>query len=173
VSRLLCVPLAYYDQESDASVLFGVLNATRLPGAPRFTNDDLEYLTRFAGQLSIAVANSVAFAAERERGEQLALVNALMREIAGNLSRERILDTAVRRIQQAFHYHVVMIGVPDYEAGVTRVAAAAARTVPVEKWGSSPIAAGIVGRAIGEKRTVHVPDVSQDTDYIPLVSATR
>jgi len=66
-----------------------------------------------------------------------------------------------------------MIGVPDYEAGVTRVAAAAARTVPVEKWGSSPIAAGIVGRAIGEKRTVHVPDVSQDADYIPLVSATR
>ena len=32
-----------------------------------FAADDLEYLTRFAGQLSIAVANSVAFAAERER----------------------------------------------------------------------------------------------------------
>jgi signal transduction histidine kinase/DNA-binding response OmpR family regulator len=173
VSRLLCVPLAYYDQERDASVLFGVLNATRRPGAPRFTNDDLEYLTRFAGQLSIAVANSMAFGAERERGEQLALVNALIREIAGNLSRERILDTAVRRIQQAFQYHVVMIGVPDYEAGVHRVAAAAARTLPVEKWGSYPIHAGIAGRAIREKRTVHVPDVSQDADYIPLAAATR
>src|SRR6185312_14720012 len=115
VARLLCVPLTYYDRETDAPALFGVLNSTRKPGAPPFTNDDLEYVTRFAGQLSIAVANSMAFGAERERGEQLALVNALIREIAGNLSRDRILDTAVRRIQQAFQYHVVMIDVPDYE----------------------------------------------------------
>jgi signal transduction histidine kinase/DNA-binding response OmpR family regulator len=173
VSRLMCVPLAYYDQESDTSVLFGTLNATRRPGAPRFTDSDLEYLTRFAGQLSIAVANSVAFGAERERGEQLALVNALIREIAGNLSRDRILDTAVRRIQQAFHYHVVMIDVPDYEAGIHHVVAAAAESLAAEKWGSYPLHAGIAGRAIEEKRTVWVPDVLKDLDYIPLVPATR
>ena len=83
VSRLMCVPLLYYDQERQDTVLFGVLNATRAPGAPAFTHDDLEYLTRFAGQLSIAVANSMAFAAERERSEQLALVNTLLREIGG------------------------------------------------------------------------------------------
>ena len=172
VSRLLCVPLTYYDQETDAPALFGVLNATRKPGAPRFTNEDLEYVTRFAGQLSIAVANSMAFGAERERGEQLALVNALMREIAGNLSRDRILDTAVRRIQEGFHYHVVMIGVPDYEAGVHRMAAAAAETLP-ERSVTYPIHAGVMGRAIREKRTVLVPDVTADPDYIPLVPATR
>jgi signal transduction histidine kinase/DNA-binding response OmpR family regulator len=173
VSRLLCVPLTYYDQASDAPVLFGVLNATRRPGAPRFTDQDLEYVTRFAGQLSIAVANSMAFGAERERGEQLALVNALVREIAGNLSRDRILDTAVRRIQQAFHYHVAMIAVPDPEAGVHRVAAAATRVLPAGRWGSYPLHAGIIGRAIREKSTVLVPDVSQDPDYVPLVAATR
>jgi len=173
VSRLMCVPLAYYDQESDTSMLFGVLNATRRPGAPRFTNDDLEYLTRFAGQLSIAVANSMAFAAERERGEQLALVNALIREIAGNLSRERILDTSVRRIQQAFQYHVVMIDVPDYEAGVHRVAAAAASSLPATKAQSYPLHVGVAGRAIREKRTVLVPDVLQDPDYVALFPATR
>jgi signal transduction histidine kinase len=173
VSRLLCVPLTYYDRETDAPALFGVLNATRKPGAPRFTNDDLEYVTRFAGQLSIAVANSMAFGAERERGEQLALVNALMREIAGKLSRDRILDTAVRRIQEAFHYQAVMIGVPDYEAGVHRLAAAAAPTLPAQRASSYPIHAGVAGRAIREKRTVLVPDVLQDPDYIPLVPATR
>ena len=173
VARLICVPLTYYDQETDAPALFGVLNATRKPGAPRFTNDDLEYVTRFAGQLSIAVANSMAFGAERERGEQLALVNALMREIAGNLSGDRILETAVRRIQQAFHHQAVMIAVPDYEAGVHRLAAAAAQTAPAQRSASYPIHAGIAGRAIREKRTVLVPDVAQDADYIPLVAATR
>jgi len=173
VSRLLCVPLTYYDQERDAPVLFGVLNATRKPGAPRFTHDDMEYVTRFAGQLSIAVANSMAFGAERERGEQLALVNALIREIAGNLSRERILETAVGRIQEAFHYRAVMIAVPDHEAGVHRLAAAAAAGLPAERATSYPINAGVAGRAIREKRTVLVPDVTQDPDYIPLVAATR
>ena len=125
VARLLCVPLVYY--EKDEHALFGVLNATRRPGAPPFTPEDLEYLTRFAGQLSIAVANSMAFAAERERSEQLALVNALLREIAGNLSRERIFDTAVKRIHEAFHYPVVSIMVPDQESGLFKVAAVASR----------------------------------------------
>ena len=74
VARLMCVPLVYY--EKDEPALFGVLNATRRPGAPPFVQEDLEYLTRFAGQLSIAVANSMAFAAERERSEQIAVVNA-------------------------------------------------------------------------------------------------
>jgi ATP-dependent helicase HrpB len=36
----------------------------------------------------------MAFAAERERSEQLALVNTLIREIAGNLSREAIVSIA-------------------------------------------------------------------------------
>ena len=96
-------------------MLYGVLNATRRPGSPPFTDDDLEYLTRFAGQLSIAVANSVAFAAERERSEQLALVNAVLRESAALLSRERILEAAVRRIQEAFRPCLVAMLVPGEE----------------------------------------------------------
>ncbi len=112
VARILCVPLTHFDRERGATVLYGVLNATRHPGSLPFTNDDLEYLTRFAGQLSIAVANSVAFGAERERREQLALVNAVLRESAAMLSRDRILDAAVRRIQEAFRPCLVAMLVP-------------------------------------------------------------
>ena len=67
----------------------------------------------------------MAFAAERERSEQLALVNRLMREIAGNLSREHILETSVRRIQEAFRLSAVMIGIPDLDTGIVRTGAAA------------------------------------------------
>ena len=35
VSRILCVPLTYFDRERNAPVVFGVLNATRVPGSPR------------------------------------------------------------------------------------------------------------------------------------------
>jgi signal transduction histidine kinase/DNA-binding response OmpR family regulator len=154
VQRLLCVPLTYYDQERETAILFGVLNATRRPGAPPFTNDDIEYLTRFAGQLSIAVANSMAFAAERERSEQLALVNTLFREIAGSLSRERILETAARRIHEAFGYPLVVIGVPVPGSDEIRVAVGASSQAA----GHGPAGASLVKPgalvALRERRTV-------------------
>ena len=173
VARLMCVPLTYYEHDRQEPAVFGVLNATRRPGAAPFTQDDLEYLTRFAGQLSIAVANSMAFAAERERSEQLALVNALLREISGTLSRERILETAVRRIQEAFHHPVVAISVPDAEAGTYTIVAMAPPEGLLGDGRSFPLQSGVTGRAYREKRTVHVRDVSGDPDYIGLVPSTR
>jgi signal transduction histidine kinase/DNA-binding response OmpR family regulator len=173
VSRLLCVPLLYFDQERGDTALFGVLNATRLPGAPPFTHDDLDYLTRFAGQLAIAVANSMAFAAERERSEQLALVNTLLREIGGSLSRERILQAAVRRIQDAFRYPVVAISTADYEQGVYRIVSVACPDPLGEEPREFPLEAGVTGRAYREKQTVLVPDVALDPDYIGLVTSSR
>jgi signal transduction histidine kinase/DNA-binding response OmpR family regulator len=173
VARLLCVPLSYYDQEQKHPELFGVLNATRGPGAPAFTHDDLEYLTRFASQLSIAVANSMAFDAERRRSEQLELVNTLLREIAGSLSRERILDTAVRRIQEAFHFPVVCIGIPDPGGQSSRIVAVASNDLGAKSRFPQPLSGGVTGRAIQEKRTVLVPDVGRDPDYVPLFPSIR
>jgi signal transduction histidine kinase len=169
----MCLPLTYYDQEREALTPFGVLNASRLPGAPPFTSEDLEYLTRFAGQLSIAVANSVAFQAERKRSEQLALVNTLIREITGNLSRSRILQTAVRRIHEAFRFPVVLVLEPDASAGSARVAAAVSAAPAATLRAAFPLGEGMVGRALSESRTVVVPDVAAGHDEAPLVPSTR
>ncbi len=152
VARILCVPLTHFDRERAATVLYGVLNATRHPGSQPFTNDDLEYLTRFAGQLSIAVANSVAFAAERERREQLALVNAVLRESAAMLSRDRILEAAVRRIQEAFRPCLVATLVPA--EAFFRVVAAAGRAPRDESWAGGALGEGPAGLARRERRTV-------------------
>jgi K+-sensing histidine kinase KdpD/DNA-binding response OmpR family regulator len=172
MSRLLCLPLTYYDPERGGRAVFGVINASRRPGRPRFTQDDLDYLTRFAAQLSIAAANSMAFGSERERSEQLALVNALLREIAGNLSRERILETAVRRIHEAFRYPAVTICVTN-EDGSVRIAAAAGTDLPPVVGRQFPAGSGIVGRCLREQRTAVVQDVSEDPDYVELAPTTR
>jgi len=172
IARLICVPLVHYERDGTPN-LFGVLNASRKPGAPPFTSEDLEYLTRFASQLSIAVANSMAFAAERERSEQLALVNTLIREIAGNLSREAIMKTSVRRIHEAFRYPVVCIGVPEAASDSHVIVAAASREPRAQEGGAEPLKGGVSGRAILEKRTVLVPDVAEDPDYLPLFPSTR
>src|SRR5262245_7060596 len=173
ISRILCVPLTFYDPEREGPVLFGVLNASRGPGEPPFTNDDIEYLTRFASQLSIAVANAMAFEAERQRSQQLALVNTLVKEIAGNLSRERILETAVRRIHEAFRYPVVSIAVPAVDTGLFRVAAVASSDPWPEGGGSYPLDVGVTGKALREKRTVIAGDVSKDPDYVVNIDSTQ
>ncbi len=173
VSRILCVPLTYFDRERGDLALFGVLNASRRPGEPRFTHDDLDYVNRFAGQLGVAVANSMAFTAERERSEQLSLVNKVMREIAGNLSRERILETAVRRIHEAFRYSLVMIGIPDFEAGTEHTVAVAGPDPARLLKDTYSLDTGITGRALREKRTVIVGDVAKDPDYVSVLASTR
>ncbi len=164
VSRLLCLPLTYYDQEREKAALFGVLNATRRPGGPPFTNDDIEYLTRFASQLSIAVANTMAFQAERERSEQLSFVNALLREIAGNLSRERIFETVARRIHEAFECPVVLVGVPAAAPGSLRVVASACRDPRPEGWTGHRMERGAAGRALRDGRTALV-SAGQDPGF--------
>ncbi len=164
VARLLCVPLTYFDQERRDQATFGVLNATREAGGARFTVDDISYLTRFATQLSIAVTNSMAFAAERERSEQLALVNSVVREIAGNLSRERILETAVRRLREALRCPAVVVAVADLDAGLVRVAAADVDASPPAGFGPYPRERGVLGRALRERRTILVGDVADEAE---------
>jgi len=152
--------------------LYGVLNASRPPGAPPFTDDDLEYLTRFAGQLSIAVANSVAFAAERERSDQLALVNGVLRELAGTLSGERILDAAVRRIQEAFEHSVVAMLSPEPDSGMFRVSSVAARETAPEGWSAGGTTGGPAGEALATRRTVLVGG-EEGASFEPLVAGSR
>jgi signal transduction histidine kinase/DNA-binding response OmpR family regulator len=172
VARILCVPLTHFDRARGTSVLYGVLNATRRPGSPPFSDDDLDYLTRFAGQLSIAVANSVAFAAERERSEQLALVNNVLRETAGVLSRDRILESTVSRIQDAFQHSIVAMLEPEVESGMLKVVTSAARTVPPEGQAETIAAEGPVGLTLTERRTVTWAETSTP-GFTPLVPGSR
>jgi len=172
VARILCVPLTHFDRARETSVLYGVLNATRKPGSAPFGDDDLEYLTRFAGQLSIAVANSVAFSGERERSEQLALVNGVLRETAGMLSRDRILAPTVKRIREAFPHSLVAMLEPEVGSGLFRVAAAASREARPEGWPETVAAEGPTGLALAERRTV-ISTGGDALGFVPLVPGSR
>jgi signal transduction histidine kinase/DNA-binding response OmpR family regulator len=172
IARLLCVPLSYFDQERDGPVVFGVMNATRRPGGPPFAESDLDCLGRFARQLSIGAANSVAFVAERERSEQLALVHVLLREIAASLSPDRVLQTAVARIQEAFRYSGVVATVA--EGSAFRVAAAAASSAaPGSAATSPPSAEAVAGRAFREAQTVVVQDTWDEPFAARFLPETR
>lgn len=172
VARVICVPLTHYDPEHRAMALFGVINASRGPGAPPFDKGHLEYLTYFASQLSIAVANSLAFGTEKERSNQLALVNSLTREIAGSLSRDDIAATTCRRIRQAFGFKAVAIVWVDPSSHAHRLAALDTEDGSIADGNPDGLGAGLVVRAMGEG-TVRVDDVAEVPDATPLFEFTR
>jgi signal transduction histidine kinase/DNA-binding response OmpR family regulator len=172
VVRVMCVPLVYFDPEKSEPALFAVMNASRHAGSPRFTPDELDYVQRFASQLSVAVANAMAYAAERARSEQLALVNAVIREIAGNLSRDRIIETAVRRIHESFRMSLVMIAVPDPDAGLARAVMVAGPDPARLLRQDYPAGGGFIGRACRDKQTILFVDAAKDPEYVPLLDST-
>ncbi|HET7293816.1 MAG TPA: GAF domain-containing protein [Vicinamibacteria bacterium] len=172
IARILCVPLVYFDAEKAEPTLFAVLNASRQTGSPRFTHDELEYVQRFGSQLSVAVANAMAYAAEQERSTQLALINAVLGEIAENLSRDRILEAAVRRIHESFRLTLVMLAVPDPEAGLAHATMVAGPEPGRLLRQDYPLHDGSLGRALSEKRTFLVADASKDADFRPLLDST-
>src|SRR6185436_7838903 len=86
--------------------------------------------------------------------------------------RERILRAAVHRIREAFRFPVVAISLADAVSQTLRIAVVASSDVRSD-WGTQPLHGGVAGRAYREKRTVLVPDVSRDPDYIALIPETR
>ena len=169
VGRLACIPLQYWERGAEEPTVYGVLNATREPGAAPFTREDLGYLARFGSQLSIAVANSTAFEAERERSEQLALVNGLLREIVGILSPERVLAAAVRRIEEAFRFAAVVALVPETESGVFRVSAGVSPVPHREAWPRLPLVSGLCGRALRDNALAVGGAFGSASHFVPFV----
>ena len=115
----------------------------------------------------------MAFAAERGRSDQLDLVNRLMREIAGNLSRERILETSVRRIQETFRFSAVMIGIPDRDTGTVRTGAAAGSSPGFQAELRYPLDEGVMGRAIRFKQTAMGAEASEEFSQSRMLPDTR
>jgi len=103
----------------------------------------------------------------RKRTRQLALANALGTRLAAMTEGDAILDAAVDELNRAFGYHLcalVRIREDDF------VETVAGRGAPFERAGGhlghQPRSAGIVGRALRERRTVIVNDVTTEATYV-------
>src|SRR5207247_9420107 len=67
----------------------------------------------------------------------------------------------------------VCTGGPERARASHVFVAAASREPRAQEGGAEPLRGGVSGRAILEKRTVLVPDVAEDPDYLPLFPSTR
>jgi diguanylate cyclase (GGDEF)-like protein len=102
----------------------------------------------------------------RRHARQLELANVLGARLAEMNDIEQILDATVEELNGAFGYFIcsVIRARGDRDLEVVAARGEAAEVMSGANW-TLPRGAGIVGRAVRERRTVLVNDVTRDRDY--------
>jgi diguanylate cyclase (GGDEF)-like protein len=113
----------------------------------------------------------------RRRNRQLTLANALGARLSEMTVVDEIVDAAVEELHRAFGFFTCAVVRRSNDGESIDLLAgrgAAYASQPVADW-SQPIGAGVIGRALRERRTVVVNDVSRDPDYFatPPTEAVR
>jgi len=145
-------------------------------GAGRFrvepyTSDELRLFETFADQAAIAMENARLFGETKESLEQQTAVAGVLEAInAAGFDQQPVLQELVDRAARLCDATVSSISLWDGNVYVTR-ASAIAPGVPPEYMAQmvnerrSPDRGTIIGRTALERKTVHVADVLQDSEY--------
>ncbi len=145
--------------------VIGVLNveSERLNA---FDESDVTVLQSLANQLAVAIENARLFETEQRRAEQFRAINEVGRHITSILTVDELLAQTVRLIQETFRYYFTSVGLIDATADEV-----------VVKYGD-PLRLrmgqeGIIGWVAESGEPLLVPDVSQDSRYVPSPSASQ
>ena len=159
----------------------GVLTLSRSDVRP-FTDKQIELVTTFADQAAIAIENVRLFDVVQKRTEELTELlhqQTATSDVLKVISRstfdlQTVLDTLVELASRLCEADMASIN--RERDGVYRQAASYGFTAEMQAYMSNhPIAAGqgsIVGRAVMDGATIHIPDVLADPEYKMTEAAT-
>jgi signal transduction histidine kinase len=144
-----------------------------------FEESDLFVLQSLADQVAIAIENARLYTmtdqALAKRLEELAIMQEIDRQLNATLDYDRVMDFTLDCAIQMTGAEGGIIGIVDQEKRAMLFLAT--RGHPLEDEGFRrqpwPLNQGIVGRVVKTKRPVLASDVTQDPDYVGVMSETR
>jgi signal transduction histidine kinase/putative methionine-R-sulfoxide reductase with GAF domain len=149
--------------------LLGIITLTH-PATHYFTEDHVYLMKSAADQMALAVRNAQIYEEQRRlAGRQMTLYETL-RAAGAYLEPEAVARAAVANIAQLTHWPAVALLLPD-ETGAKLVVHAAAGPLAAQIGTTIPISQDIAGRAMRLGQMQHVPDVSNDPDYVAAHAA--
>jgi len=160
----LGAPLLVQDQ------LLGVLTIDKCE-LDRYDQETADLVAAFARQAAIAIDNAQLYQAQRQRAEQLSLLNQVSRRIAAILDLDELLRQVVRLVRETFGYYYVAIGLVEDDWVVFAYGAIDRDQIPRANTPSPPIrlpidGPGLTTWAAREGQAVYVPDVSTESRYL-------
>jgi formate hydrogenlyase transcriptional activator len=98
----------------------GILGTSRTTETP-FTPEDVDFLSRTAGQIAIAVENALAFQKVARLGDRLQLLLNLTARITSSLDRREVLREIAANVREVIHADGVTVSLLDAASGKCRV----------------------------------------------------
>jgi formate hydrogenlyase transcriptional activator len=100
--------------------VLGILGTSRTTETP-FTPEDVDFLSRTAGQIAIAVENALAFQRVSRLGDRLQLLLNLTARITSSLDRREVLRAISANVREVIHADGVTVSLLDAASGQCRV----------------------------------------------------
>jgi formate hydrogenlyase transcriptional activator len=100
--------------------VLGILGTSRTTETP-FTPEDVDFLSRTAGQIAIAIENARAFQKVSRLGDRLQLLLNLTARITSSLDRREVLRAIAANVREVIHADGVTVSLLDAASGQYRV----------------------------------------------------
>src|SRR5580700_6562584 len=100
--------------------VLGILGTSRTTETP-FTPEDVDFLSRTAGQIAIAIENARAFQKVARLGDRLQLLLNLTARITSSLDRREVLREIAANVREVIHADGVTVSLLDAASGQCRV----------------------------------------------------
>jgi len=131
-----------------------------------FTTDHERILGVLSNQLAVALEHARLYDELRERTREMRTLIEIGHEITAILDLDRLLDTIAPLLRRVIPFDFLMVGLVDEEQQeFVWYVEDGYGTHANPQVNRSRLSVGIVGRAVRERRTFMVDDVSKDPDY--------
>lgn len=164
LTSALCLPLKIKGR------VIGVLNASKRTPVSQFTHRDLELLAILASQVAIAIENSRAHHATRNRSRQLAALNELGQVVTSTLDLDEVLRLAMQGINKIMRVEAGFLLLLDETTNELVFRTSWHGDIRELSSLKLQVGQGIAGWVVKEGKPLLVPDVSTEPRYRGEVS---
>jgi sigma-B regulation protein RsbU (phosphoserine phosphatase) len=172
--NLRVAPVGEDEPRSEIAVPLTLVRDQKMVGVLTIESAEPNYFTReherilnvLGNQLAVALENARLYEQLRQRTSEMETLLEIGREIASILDLDRLLNHIAPLLSRVANYDLLSVGLIDEEREEFVWHIEAGQNIQHQKRASrTQLSQGIVGRAVRERRTVIVGDVSRDPDY--------
>ena len=128
----------------------------------------------FADQIAIAVRNVRLYRTTKERAKQLSLLHEVSQRITAVLDVDKLLAEIVRLVQDTFAFEVVTVHLLDKSTGNLNFVAQQGMDKDLVDFDCMAVGgAGVVPWVFEHKRPLVIPDVREESRYVPIAPDIR
>ncbi len=138
-----------------------------------FTTEDIRLGKALAGQASIAIERIELLRQTQQRLAEVSTLYTLSQQITSTLKLDKLLDIIVTTLRQVVDCRACALFLVNNNNQFLEIKAASGLKARWKENARLQIGEGAAGQAVAQKRTIYIPDTTQDPGYISFDPAVR